>query len=98
VLPAAVTGEVTNDGTLSGRRAVLAARCSLMLVLMIFTCFATSRFVASDPAPLVQRQFASAPRAGGRDFGRVAFGIAHHHVALPIPVAGGWRKLSAATN
>jgi hypothetical protein len=98
VLPAAVTGEVTNDGTLPAGAPFWLRVVQFMLVLMIFTCFAMiGSFVAFGPGTRsfsVSLPFGSTS-GGSEIFGRVAFGIGAiiTWLCLILVAVSGWRKL-----
>jgi hypothetical protein len=103
VLPAAVTGEVTNDGTLPAGTPFWLRVVQFILVLMIFTCFAMiGSFVAFGPGTRsfsVSLPFGSTS-GGSEIFGRVAFGVGAiiTWLCLILVAVNGWRKHSRTAN
>lgn len=98
LLPAAVTGEVTNDGTLPAGTPFWLRVVQFMLVLMMFTCFAMiGSFVAFGPGT---RTFSvslpiGSTSGGSEIFGRVAFGVGAiiTWLCLILFAVSGWHKL-----
>jgi hypothetical protein len=99
LLPAAVTGEVRNDGELPAGAPYWLRVFQYLLVLTIFAAFAMiGSFVAFGPGT---RSFGiSAPfvsTSGGSEIvGRVAFGVGAiiTWLCLILVAVGGWRKLA----
>jgi hypothetical protein len=98
LLPAAVTGEVRNDGELPAGAPYWLRVFQYLLVLTLFAAFAMiGSFVAFGPGA---RSFSVSAPFGSTDegnevFGRVAFGLGAiiTWLCLILVAASGWRKL-----
>jgi hypothetical protein len=99
LLPAAVTGEVRNDGELPAGAPYWLRVFQYLLVLTLFAAFAMmGSFVAFGPGPRsfsVSLPFGST-NEGSDIFGRVAFGVGAviTWLCLILVAVSGWRKLA----